>query len=109
MVEEDKKYWLDKYGERYWYKNSDVSITANRAYYWKDRVIFTHESKVVWCEPSELIPYGHYSTTDRHILHETTYTSFSASLDTDEWTPIDNFETYTEMLRFEYECRKYNI
>lgn len=107
MVEEDKTYWLNKWGQRYWYKNSDISITANRAYHWVDKVVFIHESKVVWYEPSDLIPYGHYSTTERHHVGETSYTKFKET--EDEWTPIENFDDYTEMLRFEYECRRYNV
>jgi len=106
-MEEDKTYWQNKWGGRYWYSKIDMSITAHRSYYWVDRVTFIHESEVVWCEPSDLIPYGHYSTTGRHHKGETTYTKFKET--EDEWEPILDFDKYTMDLKFEYECRKYNI
>ena len=107
-MEEDRKYWLDKHGNRYWYKNSDISITANRAYHWVDRVIFIKESKVIWAEPSKLIPYGHYTTTERKFHgDEMTYTKFKEEIN--DWTPIENFDDYIKLLKFEYEVRKYNI
>lgn len=103
----NNKHWLNEWGERYWYKNSDITITAHRSYHWVDRITFIKESNVIWCEPSDLIPYGHYTTTDRHHLGGTTYTKFKEEID--EWTPIDNFDDYIQLLKFEYECRKYNV
>jgi len=108
-------HWLNEYGERYWYKNSDITITAHRSFHWVDRISFIKESNVEWmicCSrygnvPSELIPYGHYTTTGRNHLGGMTYTKFKEKID--EWTPIDNFDDYIQLLKFEYECRKYNV
>ena len=74
---------------------------------WNPIIIFIKESSVIWVEPSTLIPYGHYTTTERKSLGETTYTKFKEEID--EWTPIDNFDDYIKMLKFEYEVRKYNL
>lgn len=101
----NNEHWLNEFGNRYWYKNSDISITANRSYYWVDRVIFIKESEVIWAK-SILVP-EHYTTTGRQHLSETTYTKFKEEID--EWTPIDNFDDYIQLLKFEYECRKYNV
>jgi hypothetical protein len=106
-MEEDKTYWLNKWGERSWYSKKDMGITATRSYYWVDRVIFIEESEVILCEPSAYIPYEHYSTSGRHSKGETTYTKFK--LGEDEWEPIKDFDEYTLQLKFEYECRRYNI
>lgn len=106
-MEEDKTYWLSEYGQRSWYSKKDMGITATRAYHWVDRVIFIEESEVVWCEPSTYIPYGHYSTSGRHSKGETTYTQFKLS--ENEWEPILDWDKYTMDLKFEYECRRYNI
>lgn len=93
----EHKYWLNEYGERYWYKNSDMSITAHRPYHWVNRVSFIKESNVIWVEPSNLIPYGHYTTTDRKSLGETTYTNFKKEID--QWIPIKDFDEYTLQLK----------
>lgn len=95
------KYWLNEYGERYWYKKSDITITACRAYYWVDRVVFIHESSVYEYE------LGKWTTSDRHGKGETTYLDFKNEFD--KWVPIENWEEYVEMLRLEYDAIKYNI
>lgn len=43
MIVEDKKYWLNEWGKRYWYKKSDMTIVAHRSYHWVDRVTFINE------------------------------------------------------------------
>jgi len=99
-MEEKNKYWLNDYGDRYWYKNSDITKTAHRSYHWVDRVTFIHESSVSFYN-------DHWTTSDRHNLHDTTYTLFKNEIE--DWTPIENFDEYTKMLVFYYECQKYNV
>lgn len=41
---EDKKYWLNKWGLRYWTNKNDKHLTAMRSYHWKDNVSFINES-----------------------------------------------------------------
>ena len=100
-MEEKNKYWLDEYGERYWYKNSDITISAHRAFYWVDRIIFLNEGSVYEYEKRK------FSTSDRRVVGEMTYTKFKKQLN--DWTPIENFQEYCKLLKLEYDCRKYNI
>jgi len=99
MIKEDKKYWLNEYGERYWYKKSDMTIVAYRAYHWVDRITFINEGSTHYVEG-----YG-WSTGDRlYIGKETTYTEFKKQLD--EWVPIEDHKKYAEELNDYY---KYNL
>ena len=96
-----KRYWLNEYGSRYWYKNSDITKTAHRSYHWVDSISFIHESSVAFYN-------DHWTTSDRHCTGGTTYTKFKEE-DIENWTPIEDFDKYTEMLVFYYECQKYNV
>lgn len=99
MIQEGKKYWLNEYGERYWYKKSDMTIVAHRAYYWVDRIVFINEGSTHYAEG-----YG-WSTGDRHhIGGDITYTEFKKQLD--DWVPIEDHKEYAEMLNYFY---KYNL
>lgn len=99
-----KKYWLNEYGERYWYKKSDMAITAHRSYYWVDRVMFLEEGSVHWVEDKQI-----WSTSDRHHNQgpDITYAEFKKQID--DWEPIENFQEYAKELKFYYECKKYNV
>lgn len=99
---QNNKYWLNEWGERYWYKNSDITITAHRAYHWVDRVIFINEGSVY------LYNENKWSTSDRLGLGSKKYSEFMKE-QIQEWTPIEDYQEYCKMLKFEYECRKYNI
>lgn len=104
MTEERNKYWLNEFGDRYWYKNTDMSITAHRSYYWVDRVSFIEESSVHWVEDKEI-----WSTSDRHHNQgpDITYTEFNKQLE--NWTPIENFYEYARELKDYLEYKKYNL
>lgn len=99
-----KKYWLNEWGERYWYKNSDITITAHRSYHWVDRIVFIEESSVIWLEDKQV-----WTTSDRHCNQgpDITYTKFKEQLN--DWTPIEDYDEYTQLLRKHYECKKYNL
>lgn len=101
-MEEDKKYWLNEFGNRYWYKKSDKTKTANRSYHWVDRVTFINEGSVHYVEEK-----GIWSTGDRKVLGGTTYTKFKE--EEKDWVPIENFEKYAEELKDEYDRRKYKL
>ena len=104
MSEEKDKYWLDDYGSRYWYKNTDMSISAHRSYHWVDRVTFIHESSVHWIDDKNI-----WSTSDRHcnVGPDIRYTEFKNQLD--DWTPIENFDEYAKELKDYLEYKKYNL
>lgn len=101
MEEKRKKYWLNEYGSRYWYKKSNMSITAHRSYHWVDRVSFLEEATVNWLEDKQI-----WSTSDRHHNQgpDITYTEFKKQLE--NWTPIENFDEYASHLN---DYKKYNI
>jgi len=100
---EDKKYWLNEFGERYWYKKSDITITAHRSYHWLNRITFIKEGSVHYVEDK-----GIWSTGDRRHIGETTYTKFKE--EEDNWVPIQSFWKYAEELKYEYDyIRKYNL
>jgi hypothetical protein len=44
---DDKKYWLNEYGKREWKLASNEKFTAERPYYWCDRVITLDKNRVV--------------------------------------------------------------
>lgn len=44
---DDKKYWLNEYGQRLWKLASNEKFTAERPYYWCDRVITLDENRGV--------------------------------------------------------------
>ena len=92
------KYWLNEYGERYWYKKSDMTIVAYRAYHWVDRITFINEGSTHYA-----VGYG-WSTSDRHVLGGITYTELKNELN--DWVPIEDHKKYAEMLNDFY---KYNI
>ena len=107
-MEEKNKYWLNEYGERYWYKKSDITINAHRAYYWVNRVTFIKVGKVEFIKSDEIIPYDHWTTSDRRYLKgEKTYTEFKNEIE--DWEPIENYDEYTKLLKEEYECRKFGL
>ena len=101
-MEEDKKYWLNEFGDRYWYKKADKTITAHRSYHWVDRVTFIKEGSVHYLEDK-----GIWSTGDRLHIGETTYTKFKE--EEKDWVPIENFWKYAEELKDEYASRKYKL
>lgn len=90
-MEKKKKYWLNEYGERYWYKKSDMSIVAYRAYYWKDRVSFIHEGSVHYAKN-----YGWSTGNRKHIGNDITYTEFKKQKS--DWIPIEDHKKYAEEL-----------
>ena len=100
--EEPNEYWLNEHGGRYWYKNSDITITAHRPYWWKDSVSFINEGSVYYVEDKKI-----WTTSDRRHIGHTTYTEFKD--DEHNWTPIKNFEDYALLLKDEYHYRKYNL
>ena len=44
---DDMKYWLNRYGLRRWNINGDIIKSAERAYYWVDRMLFLDENRRV--------------------------------------------------------------
>jgi len=69
MIEDNKKYWLNDHGLRYWTNKHDKNLTAMRTYSWVDRVSFIDESE-----------------GNRMYVGETTFTGF---LDIEEhWHPM---------------------
>lgn len=93
-----KKYWLNEYGERYWYFKSDPTITAHRAYYWVDRIVYIHERTVRKISDDSMFNPGHLTTSDRRCLgsdefnHPDTYTEFKK--EGKLWIPIENYDIY---------------
>jgi hypothetical protein len=72
---DDQKYWLNKYGKRIWQRNfKDTSnqiqytLTAERSYYWCDRVIVTDEN--------------------RKVLNDLKFSDFIAHPLYDQWIPV---------------------
>ena len=43
---DDKKYWLNEFGNRYWLKKDNATLFANRPYHWVDLVSFIDESEL---------------------------------------------------------------
>jgi hypothetical protein len=101
-MEKKNKYWLDEYGERSWYKKSDITITAHRPYYWVDKMYFIREGAVNEYRP------GKWTTSNRTAIHgDMSFTEFQNHID--DWVPIENFDDYVQLLRLEYDARKYNL
>ena len=44
---DDMKFWLNRYGLRRWNINGDIIKSAERAYYWVDRMLFLDENRRV--------------------------------------------------------------
>lgn len=43
---DDKKYWLNEWGLRYWHHKDDDNIVLMRSYYWVDSIIGTKSGVV---------------------------------------------------------------
>lgn len=43
-MKDDKQYWLNEHGLRIWMNKHEKTLTAQRAYHWKDYVIIIDES-----------------------------------------------------------------
>lgn len=74
-MEDNKKYWLNELGLRYWTNKNDKYLTAMRSYHWVDRVTFIDESE-----------------GSRTHVGETTFTKF-----------IENEEHWYPMSKKQYE------
>lgn len=95
-MEERNEYWLNDYGERYWHRKDDISMTAHRSYYWVDRVSFIHEKTTHYVKEKKI-----WSTGDRlHVGKDKTFTDFKNELD--DWVPILDFWEYTRILNKYY-------
>lgn len=89
-MEKKNKYWLNEYGERYWYKKTNMSIVAYRPYSWKDSVSFIDEGSVHYAEN-----YG-WSTGNRKYINSITYSEFKKQKN--DWIPIKDHKEYAEKL-----------
>lgn len=67
---DDMKFWLNKYGKRTWTREeeSGAKFTADRSYYWVDRVIVLDEN--------------------RTVVNDVKFSDFIASPAYVKWTPI---------------------
>ena len=98
-----KKYWLNEHGERYWYFNSDITITAYRSYHWVDRITYINEGGVA-CYENGLTTTNRRCIPQREFDHPGTYTEFKYELE--NWTPISDYENYMIMLKSHYICEE---
>lgn len=103
-MKNSKKYWLNEFGLRYWYKNSNMSITACRLYHWVDKISLIEEGSVYWVEDKQI-----WTTSDRKHIGSISYTEFKKQKLLDDWTAIENFDDYAKKLKKYYEIRKYNL
>lgn len=109
-MEKIKKYWLNEYGERYWYLKTDITKTAHRSYHWVDRISYLNEGSVTEYDDNGTIKL---TTSDRLVIskpnfnHPDKYSDFK--FEKKLWQPIKDYQEYTKMLKFYYECKKYNV
>ncbi len=75
-MEDNKRYWLNEWGLRYWTNKNDKYLTAQRSYHWVDRITFIDESE----------------GSRKYVGDETTFTEF-----------IENEEHWHPMSKKQYE------
>ena len=76
MEQDEKRYWLNEWGLRYWTNKNDKYLTAQRSYHWVDRITFIDESE----------------GSRKYVGDETTFTEF-----------IENEEHWHPMSKKQYE------